>query len=363
MSIWLETPLLYSTHISALQGANVYLKLDNLQPSQSFKYRGISNFIDHALRTRGPSTHFIIASSGNAGLAAASASKVLKARCTIFMPLSVGERTLNFAKREGAEVFEVDGGYSDAVKLAQEAFEKETNAVMIPAFDDPTIWEGHSSMTKEIVKQLPNKPDGIFCSVGGGGLLGGVILGCKKVGWDDVPVIALEPHGSNCFYHTICMNTLPNYILPDGIQIIHDATTNMRLAHIDTNTSRASSLAATHTSSPIVKMVLERKGGVKCVCVPDEMSMQAAESFAEDHKFLIELACATTISAAYKPALISHLFPNATKPLTLVFIVDGGFKISLAEMEEYRKIVQEDVGNGGGEWEVLCNGERWTVPK
>lgn len=56
---------------------------------------------------------------------------------------------------------------------------------MVPAYDDEILWEGHSSMIKEISKQLSNKPDVIFCSVGGGGLLGGIIVGCKHVGWDD----------------------------------------------------------------------------------------------------------------------------------------------------------------------------------
>lgn len=60
------------------------------------------------------------------------------------------------------------------------------NRVMVPAYDDPLIWEGHSSMITEIQIQLQDqKPDAIFCSVGGGGLLGGLIVGCKRVGWDD----------------------------------------------------------------------------------------------------------------------------------------------------------------------------------
>ncbi len=56
---------------------------------------------------------------------------------------------------------------------------------MIPAYDDPTVWEGHGSMVSEISRQLTAKPDAIFCSVGGGGLLGGIIIGCKEAGWDD----------------------------------------------------------------------------------------------------------------------------------------------------------------------------------
>lgn len=54
----------------------------------------------------------------------------------------------------------------------------------MPAYDDQLLWEGHGSMVSEIRDQLQKKPDAIFCSVGGGGLLGGIILGCKEVGWD-----------------------------------------------------------------------------------------------------------------------------------------------------------------------------------
>ena len=56
--------------------------------------------------------------------------------------------------------------------------------IMVPAYDNPTLWEGHSSMIQEVKSQLQQEPDAIFCSVGGGGLLGGIIVGCKKVGWD-----------------------------------------------------------------------------------------------------------------------------------------------------------------------------------
>lgn len=58
--------------------------------------------------------------------------------------------------------------------------------MLVPAYDDPLLWEGHGSMIEEIHKQIsPVKPDAVFCSVGGGGLFGGVMTGCRKVGWDD----------------------------------------------------------------------------------------------------------------------------------------------------------------------------------
>lgn len=63
--------------------------------------------------------------------------------------------------------------------------DKYDRSVIVPAYDDPIVWQGHASMINEIAHQIPTKPDAIFCSVGGGGLLGGVTVGCKDVGWDD----------------------------------------------------------------------------------------------------------------------------------------------------------------------------------
>lgn len=56
---------------------------------------------------------------------------------------------------------------------------------MVPAYDHPTVWAGHGSMIEETAADLQTPPKAILCSVGGGGLLGGVLVGCSKVGWDN----------------------------------------------------------------------------------------------------------------------------------------------------------------------------------
>lgn len=60
-------------------------------------------------------------------------------------------------------------------------------SVLVPAYDNSLLWEGHASMIWESSTQLPIgvKPDAVVCCVGGAGLAGGVIKGCKDVGWDD----------------------------------------------------------------------------------------------------------------------------------------------------------------------------------
>ena len=57
--------------------------------------------------------------------------------------------------------------------------------MLVPGYDHPLVWEGHSSMVTEIAEDLATTPDAIFCCVGGGGLLGGVLTGCKKIGWEN----------------------------------------------------------------------------------------------------------------------------------------------------------------------------------
>ncbi len=83
--------------------------------------------------------------------------------------------------------------------------------------------------------------------------------------------------------------------------------------------------------------------------------------FAEDHKILVELACAATLSPAYSPALFRKLVPQTDKRATVVFVVCGGFKISLADLEEYKGIVASDVATGKG-WDIVYNGDNFTVP-
>lgn len=103
----------------------------------------------------------------------------------MFIPEGVSESTLQLLKEEEAEVVVKGKFYAEAWNAAKEMAEKDPGAVLIPAYNDPIVWEGHSSMIKEIHAEIPKKPAAIFCSVGGAGLLGGVLEGCKAVGWQD----------------------------------------------------------------------------------------------------------------------------------------------------------------------------------
>jgi len=229
---------------------------------------------------------------------------------------------------------------------------------MVPAYDDPILWSGHSSMVHEIQKELQKEPDAIFCSVGGGGLLGGIILGCKDVGWEHVPIVTLETTGSDCFYESMALNNgrfnSVEKNLPHGVNLVYNDQHSLYLAHFTEFLSKASgSLGASEPAVEVVKMALERPGGVKTVSVPDGMSMEALTSFANDHKFLVELACSTTLVPGYHRPLFNKLVvrkaqeESEERPV-VVFIVCGGFKIDLGMVAEYQSLVEDS----GGSWTV-----------
>ncbi|KAH9057147.1 tryptophan synthase beta subunit-like PLP-dependent enzyme [Lactarius deliciosus] len=361
--LWTETPLVFSSHLSTRLGDEyaVYLKLENLQPSHSYKYRGLSHFIQRALVTHGPTLRVVCASGGNAGLAAACAAQVLGVPCAIYLPNGVDARTHAFLHDVGAEVVVTGRFYLEALRAAEAAVRAQPNAVLVPAYDHPTLWEGHASMIAEIRTQLPRgiKPAAVFCSVGGGGLLGGVIEGCRDAGWEDVPVVALETHGSACFYHSVAANRTPADDAPTGVTLRTDDTHGVRVAHVTELKSKATSLGASEPSAGVVRAALDRAGGIKCVTVPDEVTMQLAGAFAaDDHKFLVELACSATLVPAYKRELVTRLVPpTGAEKKALVFIVCGGFKISQQDLLEYSEIVRKDLGEGG-KWDAMVDGEK-----
>lgn len=379
-NLWTETPLVYSSHISDIIGCSAYLKLENLQPSQSFKYRGISKFAQQCKDKHGPSVHLMIASGGNAGLAAAVVARVLRVKCTVFLPINVSIDTQRALRKQGAEIVTTGEFYSQTLVALGDAVKKDTNAVLVPAYDSPVLWDGHSSMVTEMQRQLTRQPDAIFCSVGGGGLIGGIMQGCKNVGWDEVPVVALETTGSNCFYNAIAINTqnftskvpiVPSTEVEDSspytVEIVEEH--NIAIPHMKALKSRATSLGATSPAPGVVRMAVDRAGGIKCACIPDEMAMHTARLFGDDHKILTELACSTTLTPGYNREFLlrilgptfAALSPEERKDKCLVFVVCGGVKISFEDMTEFEEIVA--AAQVQSFWRVQIDGEETQVPK
>ncbi len=147
----------------------VWLKLEHLQHSGSFKARGMFNRL---LSNPIPAAGVIAASGGNAGIATALAAKSLGVAAEIFVP-SISSA----AKRErlaalGARVVIGGDAYADALD-ACEARQRETGALMTHAYDQPEVVAGAGTLAREIELEA-GLPDAVLVSVGGGGLIGGI---------------------------------------------------------------------------------------------------------------------------------------------------------------------------------------------
>lgn len=171
------------------RGFDLSLKLDQTQPTGSFKVRGAFSLLTLANPTRGVAA----ASGGNFGIAVAYACTKLGYQGTVFVPeTSPSEKIDRIGQL--AEVRVIPGYYDDALVECQR-FVAETGAFMAHAYDQPEVVAGQGTVAKEIQEQAPDV-DTILVAVGGGGLIGGVASWCR----DDVNVVATEPERCSSFY-------------------------------------------------------------------------------------------------------------------------------------------------------------------
>lgn len=197
MTLHIDTPLLESGAMSSA-GQTVWLKMDALQPPGSFKIRGIGFACEEYAR-RG-ARRFISSSGGNAGIAAAYAGRRLSIPVRVVVPESASARAIELIRRENAEVIVHGASFQEANAMAQSML-TATDAFIHP-FDDPLLWEGHASMIDEVAR-AGVQPDAVILSVGGGGLMCGVIAGLRRNGWPGVPVIAVETEGADSLAQSV----------------------------------------------------------------------------------------------------------------------------------------------------------------
>ncbi|GJJ69075.1 L-serine/L-threonine ammonia-lyase [Entomortierella parvispora] len=308
------TPLMHSTPLSRKTQTNVWLKLENLQPSGSFKMRGLGHMCQKAVQEHGKATHLVCSSGGNAGLAVAYAGRQLDVRVTIVVPLSCSQFMKQKIESEGATV-EMEGEAWDEADLrARTIVANDPHGVYVPPFDHPDIWAGNSTMVDELKTQMGGiVPDAIVCSVGGGGMLNGVILGCERAGWDRVPIIAIETHGANSFQQAVVAG---------------------KLVTLPKITSVATTLGAKRVSAKSLELSFVHP--VIPFAVSDSMACRACWQFLDDHRILVEPSCGASLSVAYTPSLLSNVLPHLNHQSNVVMIVCGGSNINFEQLTDFK---------------------------
>jgi threonine dehydratase len=170
-----RTPLIESVSLSAIFGAPVYLKLETVQPTGSFKVRGATNAL--AVLAERSCRAVVTASTGNHGRAIAYAARALGMQATVCMSSLVPANKVDAVRALGAEVRIVgdsqDDAQADALSLAQAG-----TYAFVPPFDDPDVIAGQATIGVEIVEDLPDVAH-IVVPLSGGGLFSGIALAAK----------------------------------------------------------------------------------------------------------------------------------------------------------------------------------------
>jgi L-serine/L-threonine ammonia-lyase len=267
----IQTPYIESRALSIHSGRSVWLKMEALQPPGSFKIRGVGLKCQEAVKQG--ATRLISSSGGNAGIAVAYAGRQLAIPVTVVVPETTTDRAKALIKQENADVVVQGASWQEANALALSMV--GADEAFVHPFDDALLWRGHASMVDEMV-QAGDAPDAIVLSVGGGGLLCGVLEGLHKNGWSNIPVIAVETKGADSFAQAV----IAGY--PIELPAIQ---------------SIASSLGARKVAQQAFNWTTQH--AIHSVVVGDHQAVKACESFILDHRLVVEPACGAALAAVY----------------------------------------------------------------
>jgi threonine dehydratase len=172
-----RTPLVESPSLSAHAGTPVYLKLETVQPTGSFKLRGATNALAQ-LAERG-CTRVVTASTGNHGRAVAHAARALGIEATVCLSRLVPANKVDAVRALGAHV-RITGQSQDEAEHEALRLAREEDYAYVPPFDDPHVIAGQGTIGLEIVEDLPEVAN-IVVPLSGGGLFAGIALAAKRI--------------------------------------------------------------------------------------------------------------------------------------------------------------------------------------
>ncbi|MCA1287891.1 threonine/serine dehydratase [Salipiger bermudensis] len=250
----------------------VELKLEQLQHTGSFKARGAFNTL---LSEPVPEAGVVAASGGNHGAAVAYAATRLGHKAQIFVPEMAGPAKIALIERTGAALTVVPGEYANALEAAR-AYEAESGAMQVHAYDAPGTVAGQGTLMREWEEQ-GLRADTVLIAVGGGGLIAGSLAwlqGARKV-------VAVEPETS-CALHAGLAAGAPVDVQVSGVA--------------------ANALGARRVGSICHELAQAHLGA--SVLVPDDAITEAQTALWQSHRLLVEPAGATALAALRSGAYV-----------------------------------------------------------
>ena len=198
------TPLEYSRYLSEKIKGEVWLKLDSMQRTGSFKFRGALNKILSLTETE-LDKGIVSASTGNYALAVAEAMRIRKRRATIYVAEDIDPARLALLRDHGLDLVVYGEGGWDAEKEARRVAEDEDKIYVSP-YNDPIVVGGQGTCGYEISKQLPDLKAALF-ACGAGGLLTGS-AGWLKSRNPKVEAFGVSPENSPVMYESMRVNKM-----------------------------------------------------------------------------------------------------------------------------------------------------------
>jgi threonine dehydratase len=255
----------------SLRGRPVLAKLESLQPTGSFKVRGALAAIDAAHRAD-PSGAVITASAGNHGLGIAYASKVLGVRATVVVPANASRAKVKKLRDYDIELIQHGSSYDNAQAHALELAAQRSIRFISP-FNDSNVIAGQATVLDEILLQAP-EIEHLVVSVGGGGLLSGILMSRDEHGRTDIRVTGVQPEESAALYHVLRGATMD--------RVVHHPTIADGLAGGGDDGAVTNELVARHHVPLVLVSEIEIRRAVREVVETNGLVMEgsAATSYA-----------------------------------------------------------------------------------
>ena len=201
-----KTPLLRSDYLSDLTGGEVYLKLENLQITNSFKIRGALNRMLN-LTAEEKKSGVITASSGNHAQAIAYSATKLKVPAKIVVPRPTPKVKVERIRKHNVELVLHGEGYDEAEQYAIELSKKEALTYISP-YNDEMVIAGQGTIGLEILEEIPNV-DSILVPVSGGGLVSGIALAAKGTR-AAIKILGVQPEATPAMYESLKAGKITN---------------------------------------------------------------------------------------------------------------------------------------------------------
>lgn len=190
------TPLQYSDRLSAITGAQVYLKREDLQSVRSYKIRGAYNLLVQ-LSAAEKAAGVVCSSAGNHAQGFAYACRVLGVHGRVYVPAKTPQQKRDRIRYHGGPFIELIVGGATYDLAAEAALDdvSRTGATLVPPYDDLRTMAGQGTIAVEILDQLDDAPDLVIVPVGGGGCISGITTYLAER-TTTTAVLGIEPAGA-----------------------------------------------------------------------------------------------------------------------------------------------------------------------